>query len=365
MDFSKELTVFPSVVHKIIYSSAREIIPLEHSLSGIDDASLRSSCEEYHQFIMDMLSDMYEFPEAYELPALELEHFLDGRKLNGMKQKYPSKTKSILSHTRNTVDRYMALLSKIAYMGTPYEDRLDLSSEVYPIIEKAINTSTSPISCEKRFKALSRIGLKQVDTGFISVKHPNMFPGLCALAQKTKGNTSGFSFYNFTKIDFRNINKNYKPSYMDYYLPLIKERQKTAFQLHEIAKQYGCREQINTFLKVDYKYNGTQVMLVDSSEGNVHVRLTETYAWNDSSLINERLRRESVEFQKQALRHLWRCNACSTSHLGQYIDVLGKKNRVCGGGGIGFQWDNPSVEDIEMIKRLIEMRCDIINELRE
>lgn len=365
MDFSIERTDFPSEVHKVIYSAAREIIPLEYSLNGIDDESLKQSCEDYHQFIMELLSDMYEFPEAYSLSVYELEQFLDGKKLNGMKQKYPSRTKSILSHTRNSVERYIALLCRIAFMGTVHDDCLELHSEVLPSLEKAVNTSSSPISLEKRLEALSRVGFVQTNTGFRSNNHPHMFLSMCKLAEKTKGTTSGFTYYNFSKCDFRNIIKNHKPTHVDYFWPLIDERKKVAYELHNIAIEYGCREQINTFLKTDYKYKGNQVLLIDSADGDLDIRITEAYKWDGHSLINDRLEKETTEFQTYALRHLWRCTACATTHLGQFIEVLGTRNRVCGGGMIGFQWHNPSGEDIKFIRRFLQMRCEIINEINQ
>lgn len=365
MNFSKEFTDFPSTVHKTIYSNAREVIPLNLSLTDINDHSLRTSCEAYHQFIMDMLSDMYECPEAYCFPVLELENYLGGNKVNGMKQKYPSKTKDILSRTGNVVSRYMVLLSKLAFMGTPFNDRLEISEDVFPSIENVVNSLTSPISLEKRLNALSRIGLIQTGTGFISTRHPNMFLAMCALAQKTKGKTSGFGFYNFTKVDFRNIIKNYKPKYSDYFLPLTETSKKIAYQLHDIAAEYRCRPTVSTFLKVDYKYKGTHVMCIDSSGSNLHIRLTGAYGWDDKTVINQRLEKEPLEFQKQVLRHIWRCNACSTSHLGQFVEVLGKRQRVCGGGQIGFLWRNPTDQDINIIRHLIELRCEIINEINQ
>lgn len=365
MGFTKEVTEFPSIVHQIIYCSARELTPLEHSLLGCEDVSLKVSCESFHHFIGDMLSDMYEFPEEYGFPVLELEKFLDGNKLNGMKQRYPSKTKDVLSRTRNVVDRYMATLCKMGFLGTAYEEHLELPEEVFPIIEKTVNTPISPISFGKRLQALSRVGLIHTNTGFISTKYPAMFPAMCALAAKAKGTSSGFTFYNFVKLDFRNIGKNYKPTYEDYFHPLIEERRKKAYQLHQIAIENRCRPTINTFLKVDYKYGGVQVMCMDSSKGNLDIRIVETYSWNDASLINSRLLSEAEQFQKQALRHLWRCTACSTSHLGQFVEVLGHRNRVCGGGQIGFQWYNPSEEDMAIIRRFIELRCEIIDQLKK
>lgn len=365
MNFSKELTSFPSTVHRIIYSNAREVIPLELSLIDINDPSLRTSCGAFHQFIMDMLSDMYEFPEEYFFPVLELENFLGGSKVNGMKQKYPSKTKNILSRTVNVVNRYMVLLCKIAFMGTNYNDRLEVPQESFSSIENVVNSLTSPISLEKRLHALARIGLIQTDAGFISTRHPNMFPAMCALAQKTNGKTSGFGFYNFTKVDFRNITKNYKPKFSDYFLPLADAKHKIAYQLHDVAAEYGCRPTVSTYLKVDYKYKGTHVMCIDSSDSNLQIRLTGAYGWDDKALINHRLEKEPLEFQKEVLRHIWRCNACSTSHLGQFVEVLGKRQRVCGGGQIGFLWRNPSYEDIDIIRHVIELRCEIIHEINQ
>ena len=92
MNFNIELTEFPSAVHRCIYAAARGITPLERSLSFVTDSEMRSSCAAFHGFIIDMLSDMYDHPEAYDLPVGELEKFCDGKKIIGMKQKYPSKT---------------------------------------------------------------------------------------------------------------------------------------------------------------------------------------------------------------------------------------------------------------------------------
>lgn len=60
MDFTKDLVDFPSEVHKVIYSGAREMISPERSLAGMEDPVLKSSCEAYYAFLMDLYSDMYE-----------------------------------------------------------------------------------------------------------------------------------------------------------------------------------------------------------------------------------------------------------------------------------------------------------------
>jgi hypothetical protein len=137
-----------------------------------------------------------------------------------------------------------------------------------------------------------------------------------------------------------------------------------AYALHRIALDNDCRPVISTFWKVDYKYKGTQVMCVDSLEGNLDIRVTETYSWDDPALINDRLAKEPAEFQKYALCHVWRCVACATTHLGQFVTILGKRQRVCGGGVIGFHWRNPSGEDIRALDRFVRLRCEIIDEIK-
>ncbi|MDR0324674.1 MAG: hypothetical protein LBI19_01090 [Oscillospiraceae bacterium] len=103
----------------------------------------------------------------------------------------------------------------------------------------------------------------------------------------------------------------------------------------------------------------------DDGEHMLDIRIVSAYNQDDPALINSRLEKEPPEFQKQALRHVWRCNACSTSHLGAFVTVLGKRQRVCGGGLIGFRWRDPDDEGLEMLKRLIAFRCEIIDEIQQ
>ena len=364
MDFAQELTVFPSAVHRSIYFDARGLTPLARSLPGVADPALRASCEAYHRFTLDMLSDMYDDPEAYHLPAMELEKYLDGGKLNGVKQKRPARTKDILARTRNAVHGYRVLLCMLALAGTPRGDALAVSQRDIPAISKRVNSAVSPIPLEKRLEALRRFGLVQTDDGFRSERHPELFPAMCALSKNTGGKLSGFEFFAFCNAEFRTLKAKYKPSPEDYFEPLVRERREAALALDAIAAQNGLRPAINTFWKVDYKYKGVQVLCVNSYEGDLDIRVTETYHWDDPALINDRLAREPTEFQRYALRHVWRCDACATTHLGRFVTVLGKRQRVCGGGVIGFRWRNPSGEDIPAIERLIHLRCGIVDELK-
>lgn len=368
MNFDIDHDAFPSAVHSLIYFTARGIMPLEKSLPDVADSDMRASCTAFHGFVMTMLADMYDNPGKYHLPVMLLEDFCKGRKINGLKQKYPSKTKNVIAQTRNAVSNYIELLYKLGIHGEVTGDTLVFSSEELDKYDKNRKGSVRNICVADMFKAMARIGVTVHGNEVTSKEYPAMFPAMCALSRLAKTN-SGFDFFAFRILDFRNLNGRHKPAYEDYFRPLTERQRKQAYELHDFAASRKAKPTVSTFWKVDYKYKGSQVMCI-GSEGNLgdlvlDIRVMGTYHWDEPALINDRLARESPDFQKNILRHILRCTACSTTHLGMFTTVLGKKQRVCGGGAIAFRWKNPDDNDMAVIKRVIELRCDIIDEQKK
>lgn len=368
MNFNIDQDAFPSAVHSLIYFTARGIIPLEQSLADIADSDMRVSCMAFHGFVMAMLADMYDNPVEYHLPVMLLEDFCEGRKINGLKQKYPSKAKNVIARTRNAVNNYIELLYKLGTYGETSGETLVFSSEALDKYDKTLKGSVRSICVADMFKAMARVGITVRENEVTSKEYPTMFPALCALSRLARTN-SGFDFFAFRTLDFRNLNGRHKPAYKDYFRPLTEMQKKQAYALQDFAASRKMKPTISTFWKVDYKYKGSQVMCIGSEwnlgEMALDIRVMGTYHWDDPSLINDRLAQESPDFQKNILRHILRCTACSTTHLGMFVTVLGKKQRVCGGGAIAFRWKNPDDEDMAVIKRVIELRCGIIDEQKK
>ncbi len=363
MLFSEGKTVFPSAVHRYIFAAGRQLTPLKRSLEGMAEDGLKDSCRIFFAFIADMLSDMYENPEPYGLPLNMLENHLKGRKLNGVKRKQPHQTEKILSQTHNAVNGYQLLLCMLGRHGKVQENALVLPADAWHEIEKRTSTSTSPIPLQTRMSALGRMGIIQDENGLLSTRYPGMFTGMCALASSSKEMNS-FGYFAFQNLEFRNIGSAYRPVYEDYVQPLIEERRFIADQVDALARSLKMKPACNTFWKVDYKYKGTQVMCLENMRGDLILRVTGTYHWDDPALINGRLAGEDEAFQKYILRHIWGCTGCSTSHLGAFATILGRRRRVCMGGGIGFRWINPQSDDIAYIRKCMEFRCRIIDDLK-
>lgn len=361
MDFSIELREFPSAVHHRIYDAARKITPPDISLAGMRDASLRASCLQLHGLFMDMLSDMYESPAAYGLPVGALEAHLGGRKVNGVKRKQPSKTKRILSETYNAVSGYQVLLCLLGKLGRPEGGRLILAPDDLEAIAKKVNSSNSPIPLDTRMEGLGRVGLTLREGVLTADGHPGALDGLRALATSFDKMNS-FGYFAFQNLEFRNIEKPYKPTYEDYVRPLSAERRAMADALNAAALSMGLKPYCNTFWKIDYKHRSTQVLCLENADGALAARIPETYGWDDMRLIERRLAAEDGAFQSYILKHLWGCTGCSTSHLGGFVTLLGKRRRVCLSGGIGFRWRDPAPEDMPAIEKCLAFRRDIIDE---
>lgn len=340
-------------------------MPLSRTLDSVTDPYLRRSCEALHSFVTDMLSDMYDNAEAYHLPVMKIEEFCNGKPLKEMKRQFPKEYKNLLSQIGNAVPSYMGLLCKIGERGTLTGNDFVVSEERLKEIKKQSKSSTSPITFDKRMEALKRVGLTMeiIPTGegcFTFENHFDIFPALHALVDK----------HNFSMLDFRNINSKYNPNYEDYFISLITGQRSLAYELHNFAMKYKMRVSLNANWGVNYHYKSKQIMCIGTGndiERNLSVKVIGKERNDDHSIIDKSLEKESQEFKEQVRQHMTGCDAnqclnCSTFSSGNYVTVLGKKHQMCGERIIGYAWREPTLSDMEMIKRLIEIRCIIINE---
>jgi hypothetical protein len=237
-----------------------------------------------------------------------------------------------------------------------------VSAERSQEIIKRANKGSIPFN--KGLEGFSRVGFKMetMPTGecwFASKNYPDMFLALHALP-----------WDNFGMLDFRNINGIYKPTYDDYFEPLVTEQRELAYELHNFAAEYKMRTSLNANWGVIYHYKGKYAMKIGTGDDIgrfLSVSVVAKDRTEDSDVIDKYLGKEPQDFQEQALRCMSGCDAnkclgCSTYSSGNYVMILGKRHQMCGAGVIGFDWREPIPADIATIKRLIEIRCDMIDE---
>lgn len=357
-----------------VYLDKIQLTPLSVSLKNTEkeDQNLINSCKEFYSFKKNMLEDMYENWEVYGIPAGELESYLNGRKVNRAKQSSPKEYRKVcklLSDAYNAGQSYSNFLYEMAMVAIYQDGKLYIEKVAFEQIHRNYDNQLSKkknlinmvIPYDTRLKALERNGvtLKTLEDNMIisSETYPNMLLAMYQLAISSK-RVKTFGHFNFDNCEFRQIYHPYTPCYEDVVRTLPEERIQVSNHINSYLEEKHSKPKCETYWKVNYKYKGTQLLQISTCGENLRVRITLAYWWDDSELVNSRLEQLELEVQRYCLRNLNYCVGCSISHKGGIAVVLGQRKRLC--GGIGIDINNPNEDEIDIIKRLIEIRCDII-----
>ncbi len=362
MDFNQELIEFPSALHSNIYSRARSVMPLSPMADSDAESALYESYVALHGFVMGMLSDMYDHPDAYRLLVMKLEEFYNGQAL-AMKRESPKEFKKIFTQTYKDAGSYLDLLCQIGSDGRVEGDAFIISDERFQAIRKKVK----PKALKERLEALGRMGfmMETASTGeyrFTSNNYPNMFSALHSFANK-----GGLDV-----LDFRTLGDAHKPSQDDFIesltYPLIAGQREMFRKLHHYATECKMRPTTDANKGVTYHYKGNQVMRVgagDDLASYLSVKVLGKDKKDDLQVVDDHLTNEPRDFQEQVRQRLTGCDAnqcvmCSTFASGNYVTVLGQRHQMCGAGILGFCWHNPSEDDMATIRRLMDIRREII-----
>lgn len=378
MNFSKSNTDFPTIAHRSIYLMAIRQTPLDISLANASATDeLLKSCRQYHAFVMNMLSDMYNDPLAFGIKAGEYDEFLSGKKENAMKQKLPAKTKAIRSETGNAVPSYFRLLNRFAQFGEVAADGFAITEADYAAIRKNYDYSFAkkPEGIEKlipykvRLDAFAKSGLMVEELADGSAKltngvYPEMFLAFSKLA-KSGRNEKPFGEHNFMFTDFRQIWDRFIPGYEDVTRVLPDTQKEVLDKVCELARSLKLRESCTTYWKVNYHYKGKHVMCIDTETdwmgeryprcNNTRIRVNGAHTKSYTDNIAEK----GEEFVKYFMQHLNYCTACSTSHSGWQREMFGRTVRLC--SEPHFRITNPGMEDLEYIEEFIKLRIEEIH----
>lgn len=374
MQFTRDIVEHPDELRKSIFRAALSLTPLDVSLQDCSkfDPEMLKSCKSYHSFIVSMLQDMYDNPQRYGFRPNALEEFLDGRKINYYKQKAPSKLEPLLVETRDGVYSYYRFLYEIAANAVVSNDRLILSNDAYQNILLQFGGSTAGKGKKKskdliipypvRIDALKHNGFiltENADAVEVSSGHfPDMLLAMHELAVSA-AKIKVFGQQGFNNCEFRQIYQVYYPDFDDIIQPLTDYEREVARKFHKIARDSKMSASYKTFWKANYKYKGRQVMQLLVNGNELRVLITGTNSEAQIQCMNELLLEEDSAFQKYVMKYLHYCLACSSTHLGCFIHVLGRRVRVCS-NSIRLVKLNPTLEDVNYFQRFIELRKKVI-----
>jgi hypothetical protein len=330
MDFNIDITDFPSEAHKKLYQNARRkraLVPFSRTIDDIP-AELRVPCLALHGFIMEMYSDMYDNPDCYQSDC-------------------------------------SGFLLSIGKKGKMEEGGFTVPAE-----KLQGKTAKDLKEMGKRLDALrclSRVGftfetLPNGDYRFTSEKYPELFPALKLLDNGE---------HSFSLLRIHNIENGYKPSHEDYFFLYGEEQRALAYEIHNYAEEKKVRITFNKNGGIIYHYKSKMLMKYGTKRG-LSVTVTLKDKADPVAVVEQALLKEQSGFTAEVLPHMHGCaicpnkhgSGCSTGTSGKYIAVLGKRHEMCNTEIIGFDWHKPVAADLPAIKRLIDIRCALIEEAK-
>lgn len=370
MNFSLSQTNFPSVTHQSIWHAAvmraafYEIIPA--SLSDGEADELREGQRSLYQFMTDLYSDMYEHPEAYELPVGDYEAYMQGRTRRDLSHKGDPKESRLRNRFQQGIQFYQKLLFEIGAKADQEADsqRFTLNSSVLSEMINSYNLRLIRGEEQRRASHLARLGLEirfSIEKMTIANdQYPHMLSALTALC---RSNTGKHALSGFLRCDFRAL-ESYKPGFADAVQILPDDFKSTALELNDYMKEINAKDTVqplkNTTLfspwKLGYSRNGKSVYGFHADTDSFETYVYFNYFSNVSRmgyLLKETSPKLYDWFND---RFPTRTCACPNNKL---ADIGGCKKRICGLMN-RLEVYNPSTEDLRNLKLVIELSLEKI-----
>ncbi|MCL2719845.1 MAG: hypothetical protein FWD47_00705 [Treponema sp.] len=379
MIFSKNETVFPSVIHQAVWNSARLIFPLEKSLSLIKDEAVKIACSDLYNLIIDGYEDIYNNPDIYGLEPADAEDYLSGRvwskaiilalnKKDQIALDYFKCAEQRLHFFRficgkfsadNTTDIIYIQDNHVRFSKDGYKKLLSLLKKHHNFDKESFSNLMQRLSFV--------IILDNDDLVITNTKYPNMFKALkllkgVDLKQKiNKTNTLSTACHFF---DFRVLTPDYKCTFEDALYSLDDVNKKELIRLDSFFASLNMKRECKLNHvewkfkgKKIVKYEGTKVHFDINKSGNANnlitVFINKTWSFNwplippnfggEKNTENRIIFESAVEKLPNAddikvfcLKHVKRCRQCGCLYAppprGHPKVMFGKIFYTCGGG---------------------------------
>jgi hypothetical protein len=168
----------------------------------------------------------------------------------------------------------------------------------------------------------------------------------------------------------QNIENDSKPPHENYIDRYNAAQRTVAYEIHNYAAERKVRITFNKNKGMIYHHKSKMLLKFGRTRG-FEVSVTVKDKSNPYTVVEEKLTKESKEIQQQSLPYMHGCatcrnskgDGCSSESSGKFIDVLGNRHEMCNTEIIAFNWHEPTLDDLPLIKRLIDIRCEIITEV--
>ena len=388
MKFDRNVTVFPTLLHREIYMKALRLVPVEVSLAEIEktDPEMAASGREFYNFMLDLYGDMYCNPEAYGMTPGVYEAFAQYRKWRYMRLRV-KEFHDNMEISGVTISSYVKFINEIALYCCITDGKCYLSYDDYKKVKDLkrvtfVHSQHLLLPIEYIMLALQRVELYFRDDGekiqVISEKYPNMFLSASALRHAVEDTINNpvskklkyfFGEYIDT-LEFRLLEGIYYPDFEDQIRSLPDKDREAVIALDALTKEYKLRANYKNNI-CEYKYKGAAALTIwangfftePNNKHSAWIRYVRARIWGPvNSSYLENVEKLGDDFKKFFMRHLNLCSGCTPWHLADTSAVryiFGRKVRFCS-DDIAAVFAGFTMDDLPYIKRFIELRIDQI-----
>jgi len=335
MDFDKNQKEFPSPLHEAIWDCGIHILPVEMALpwevADVLGPEFTESCRQLRDFMLLLLSDIYENTELY-LP-LQTDIRL------GIQYRF----------FRPLID--FALLGEIEFSGYKQKNGYGMQNE-------------KGITYRDRLKMMERAGLKVAYGSdrvvFTNALYPNMFPAMRAMAQiasaeKMSGDNS------FMNCDFRKLCPSYKYDKLENALVYLSDEQRqVALTLMEIAKKPGLTCSIGG-QGIHCKHKKRDIMGINCMHNQIILGFRIWYDRDNLAPLEAffwALEKESLELKKYFLQRTHRCHGCKGERsraCAVAVNFCGSTIKLCEHWSKALMWETHiSMDELPYIDKILD-----------
>ena len=390
MKFDRNVTVFPTLLHREIYMKALRLVPPEVSLAELEktDPIMAASGREFYNFMLELYSDMYCNPDAYGMTPGAYEDFAAGRHYSFIRLRVKN-TGNFYDLSGAQISSYENFIREIALYCNISDGCCYLTYDDFEKVKDlkritAVKGQHLLLPIETVMKNLERVGLYFCDNGkriqVISEIYPNMFLSASALKHAVEDTINNpvskklkyfFGEYIDT-LEFRLLQGIYYPNFEDQIRSLSDKDREAVIALDALTKEYKLRPNYKASQNgFEYKYKGQYVMGVwtngcfaePNSKHSSWIRYVRCrIAGPVNSSYLENVEKFGDDFKKYFMRHLNLCSGCTPWHLADTSAVryiFGRKVRFCS-DNIAAVFAGFTMDDLPYIKRFIELRIDQI-----
>ncbi len=386
MTFDRNQTDFPTMLHRDIYMCALRMIPVEISLSQIEqtEPSLAVSAKQYYAFMIELLRDMYESPGLFGMTPGAYEAYANGRKYHTLIRENVIKAKTAADRSGAELGCYTGIINQLGLRSVVENDRCFLSIEDFATLRQyrflSKREQAGAIDPDTVFSCLARhtMSFEVLSDGRVEVRcenYPLMFEALSRLSKSVEETVRNpksaklkyFFCQNSATLDFRQIYENYYPTYEDYVRFLPEEAYTVINAVNDMAKEYKLKMLLRTPYMLTYEYKSIRVITVWVHDQWPIEPVGKQKGWRRCPIVQiggaysaeylQSIADEGDDFLKQFYKHLNYCRCCTPAHCTSDVpraDMFGRFVRICGEPAAVFR--NPKTSDVPLMRRFFELK---------